>query len=75
MTIREIPQAFLHKCDLCGKEHTQASRHRSAGWHQLKWDADALDYQGGPVGSAAFERLLCPDCGGLVRDALNKVKP
>lgn len=79
MTVIEIPKAYLYTCDCCGITHRQenASGHysnsRPSGWHRLKWDADALDYQGCAVGSAAFERLLCPDCGVLVRGSINKI--
>ena len=73
MTITEIPASYMFTCDACHKEHRQKSNGRPTGWHIIRWEADALDYQGTAVASAGFTRLLCPDCGASVRNAINSV--
>ena len=69
MAIREIPKAFDHTCDVCGKTRQQETDSRPPHWANLIIRQDAYDYQG-QGGVAMAETIECaaiarPQPGGM----------
>ncbi len=71
MAIREIPAAFEHACDACGKAVQKPTKSRPEYWCGLVVEQDAYDYQGHAVADATIRRVLCGECKTVVVKAIN----